>query len=1010
MKQRLLILIVLLITAISFSQTFTVDGLDYTITSTTPNEVRLTGGISPTSDLVIPEIVSDNGLDYMVVTIANSAFESAGLTSVSFPSTLRALGQVTFRFNALTTVTIPEGITDIPQRCFSNNDLTSVTLPNSIETIGFRSFENNDLTSLTLPENVTSIAQLAFRNSPLTDINSLNPTPPNVAIGVGNNDSFANEGNIDLIVPDGTETAYEAAGWVGFNSVNGVVNFEVGDNFTENNFNYTVTSVTPNEVIITGGTTVPQNLTIPENVSNGGSDFAVTAIGGSAFREKGLTSLSIPNTVTFIDFQAFRINQLTSVVIPENVTTVSAKAFLQNPLTTVTVQATNPPSVNSDPNTTNSSNNSFSNRGSIDLTIPVGTQLEYLNNGWTGFATINGELPLDIGNTLEDNGLFYTVTALNPTEVEAAGGTTIPTSLVLPETITNQGIVFTVVGVGDGAFQSTGLTSVTFPNTIRTIGSAAFRFNALTSVVIPEGVIELPNRCFASNDLTSITLPSSLETIGFRSFESNNLTTLILPENLVSIGQLAFNSSTFNSINSLNPIPPSVVLGTGNDSFVNENDTDLTVPNGTETAYEAAGWVGFNSLNGVINFEVGDTFTENNLNYTVTSVSPNEVAITGGTTVPQDLVIDAIVSSSSSDFTVTSIGGAAFDASDLTSVILPNTVVSIGASGFRGNDLTSVVLPNSLVSIGGQGFRNNELTSITFPENVSSITFRAFEGNPLSEVIALGTTPPSITTGNNDTFSNRSNIDVTIPTGTTQDYVDGGWINFNSIIEIDVTITIAPKVFLQGASLNPIVGEEDLMRDDLRVNNLLPTLSPYGDGATVDPTVFNTTGVNSIVDWVVVELRQGADNENTTVVTSKAALLQRDGDIVGLDGVSVITFVEEAGDYFIAIRHRNHIGIMTAVVASLGSTSSTLDFTQNAAFAKGENLALTTLVNGNLAMIAGDADGSSQILNTDITEALTLAGGSEAYATADADMNGFVLNSDIQLLVLANSGTVQQFD
>jgi len=61
-------------------------------------------------------------------------------------------------------------------------------------------------------------------------------------------------------------------------------------------------------------------------------------------------------------------------------------------------------------------------------------------------------------------------------------------------------------------------------------------------------------------------------------------------------------------------------------------------------------------------------------------------------------------------------------------------------------------------------------------------------------------------------------------------------------------------------------------------------------------------------------------------------------------------------------------------------------------------------------MIAGDADGSSQILNTDITEALGLAGGGEGYSTADADMNGFVLNSDIQLLVLANSGTVQQFE
>ncbi|WP_299215051.1 leucine-rich repeat domain-containing protein [uncultured Dokdonia sp.] len=1004
MKQHLLNFVFFLVAATSFAQTtFTADGLNYEVIAINPNEVTLTGSTTAISSLIIPATVSDGVDTFTVVAIANAAFESVGLTSVSFPSTLRDLGQVTFRFNALTTVVIPEGITDIPQRCFSNNDLTSVTLPNSLETIGFRSFENNDLTNLVLPENITNISQLAFKSSPLNAINSLNPMPPSIAIG-GSNDSFANEGNIDLTVPDSTEAAYEAAGWVGFNSVNGVVNFEVGDTFIENNLNYTVTSLSPNEVSVTGGNSVPQNLTINETVSNGGSDFVVTAVGSSAFISNGLTSVSLPNTITTIEGQAFRNNQLTSITIPENVSLVAFRAFLGNPLVAVTALGSTPANITTDVTT-----DSFGVRSNIDLTIPSGTQLDYLNNGWTGFATINGELPLEVGNTLEVGGFSYTVTALDPTEVEAAGGTTIPTNLIIPEAVLIQDVSFTVVGIGDGAFESSGLTSVTFPTTIRAIGTEAFRFNALTSVVIPEGVTDVPNRCFSSNDLTSVTFPSSLETIGFRSFENNELASLLLPENVVSIGQLAFNNSTLNSINSLNPTPPSVVLGTSNDSFSNENNIDLTVPEGTEAAYEAVGWVNFNSVNGVINFEEGDIFTENNLNYTVSSISPNEVTITGGIAVPQDLVIDAMVSSGDSDFTVTAIGGSAFDASDLTSVILPNTIVSIGASSFRNNQLTSVILPNNLVSIGGQGFRNNQLTSITIPANVTHIAFRAFEGNPLSEVTALGSSPASITTGNNDTFSNRSNIDLTIPTGTTQDYLERGWINFNSIIEIDVNITVAPKVFLQGAATNPITGEEDLMRDDLRANNVLLTISPYGDGATVDPTVFTTTGANAIVDWILVELRTGADNENTTVVNSTSAFLQRDGDIVGLDGTSTITFTEENGDYFIAIRHRNHIGVMAAVPVSLSSTVISLDFTQDAAFAKGENLALTQ-VNGTFAMIAGDADGSSQILNTDITEALSLAGGGESYSNADADMNGFILNSDIQLLVLANSGTVQQFD
>ena len=86
---------------------------------------------------------------------------------------------------------------------------------------------------------------------------------------------------------------------------------------------------------------------------------------------------------------------------------------------------------------------------------------------------------------------------------------------------------------------------------------------------------------------------------------------------------------------------------------------------------------------------------------------------------------------------------------------------------------------------------------------------------------------------------------------------------------------ISPKIFLQGAGLNPNSGEEDLMRDDLRVAGLIPTISPYSDGAVVISTVFDATGNDAIVDWVWIELRDAMDN--TIVSHSRSALLQRDG-------------------------------------------------------------------------------------------------------------------------------------
>ena len=281
-------------------------------------------------------MASNEGIDFSVTGIGNSAFENKGITAVTFPSTLRTLGEAAFRFNALTEVTIPEGITEIPQRCFSNNDLTSVTFPASLETIGFRSFEINEFTSLTLPENVTEIAQFAFRNAPLNTINSLNTLPPSVVEGT-NNDSFNNELNIDVTVPNGSESDYITSPWGNFRSINGIVNFQVGTPFTENNFNYRITSLSPNEVEITGGTNIPTSLAIEADVSSGGSDFSVVAIGNSAFQDKNITSLSIPDDVTSIGTRAFRLNQIETVVIPNSVTSLGNGAFELNNISSVTI-------------------------------------------------------------------------------------------------------------------------------------------------------------------------------------------------------------------------------------------------------------------------------------------------------------------------------------------------------------------------------------------------------------------------------------------------------------------------------------------------------------------------------------------------------------------------------------------------------------------------------------------------------------------------------------------------
>ncbi|MEM1324379.1 MAG: PKD domain-containing protein [Bacteroidota bacterium] len=95
----------------------------------------------------------------------------------------------------------------------------------------------------------------------------------------------------------------------------------------------------------------------------------------------------------------------------------------------------------------------------------------------------------------------------------------------------------------------------------------------------------------------------------------------------------------------------------------------------------------------------------------------------------------------------------------------------------------------------------------------------------------------------------------------------------------------------------------------------LPSTNPFDNpmmdnfGATVTPSVFMQTGTEAIVEWVSVEVK------NATTTRIKAALLQSGGDVVDLDGLSVVSFDGlPSGMYQITIQQRNHLSITSTTV------------------------------------------------------------------------------------------------
>ncbi len=104
-----------------------------------------------------------------------------------------------------------------------------------------------------------------------------------------------------------------------------------------------------------------------------------------------------------------------------------------------------------------------------------------------------------------------------------------------------------------------------------------------------------------------------------------------------------------------------------------------------------------------------------------------------------------------------------------------------------------------------------------------------------------------------------------------------------------------------------------------------------GGNAVIADNIMSVSGPDAIVDWVFVEIRSGS-NFNTVVAT-KSALIQRDGDIVScIDGVSPLYFSCVCpGNYYLTVKHRNHLGVMTGAPVALSSLPASFDFTEPSA-------------------------------------------------------------------------------
>lgn len=215
-----------------------------------------------------------------------------------------------------------------------------------------------------------------------------------------------------------------------------------------------------------------------------------------------------------------------------------------------------------------------------------------------------------------------------------------------------------------------------------------------------------------------------------------------------------------------------------------------------------------------------------------------------------------------------------------------------------------------------------------------------------------------------------------------------------SEIKFDVEQSIQSNVQLSVLLEGPYNGNGTMKTD---LGGLIPLTQVYNTAP------YNYNGTESLafipsnmVDWVLVEVRQGtpnvSGNRGTQTIDTKAGVLRSNGSITGTDGNPLKFDLAANAEYHFCIRHRNHLDVVSAT-----AVSATASFTYNFTNASTQALGIQQLKmsSDNFAIMhVGDYTQDGIIQTTDNDSWRNNPAQLNVYDVNDGTMDGIIQVTD----------------